>query len=235
MKNNPRMTGILIDRAIRIVPKDDDQGAVSRWCRQKGIPDAFWLYDQSRDEAGVVTSGPEFIFVSGDESSRPPHDLVDKVEPTLARDPFVKDYEKLCLVIFADFVFAKSKTLAAFPPERRIDTSEHSCIFKFSTRKEAEQAVTAFLAAKEPSKQVRAATAFYQGVDISSLAVDWSATIPIGHLEEACTQTGVSPHEKGVRIGRLTTTWNRHAAGAIVIVGRFPDINADAAVVDIEE
>jgi len=143
MENNPSLTGVFIDRSIRIVPTMLDERAIYDWCKRKEIPDGYWrIYEKAH---------MKFIFYSG-EASTPRSNLVDKIEPTLAEDDFVKEYEKLYVVIFADFVFDKSKYFSAFPPEKRIDTSEYGCVFMFKTREEAEKAVNAFLTERKPKK-----------------------------------------------------------------------------------
>lgn len=125
------------------------------------------------------------------------------------------------VVIFADFVFDKAKQMEPFTAERRIDTSDYGCLFKFNTREDAEKAVESFHRLNQPRQQVNVSSSFYSISNKASIPVAWNVNIPADELEEACTQTGLSPIEKGVAIGRLTATWNHHPPGSIVITGPF--------------
>lgn len=52
MENNHMLTGVCIDRAIRITPEMSAPMKVSEWCERMGIPDAFWVLEQHRDNSG---------------------------------------------------------------------------------------------------------------------------------------------------------------------------------------
>jgi len=67
------------------------------------------------------------------------------------------------------------------------------------------------------------------------ILIDWNVNIPINYLEEACTQTGVSPRDKDVSIGQLISPWNGHPSGSIIKTGSFPDIDAKVAIVEIKK